>query len=73
MRVEFDRVVRRLPDNSLEFPASVVMARTPDDVPPISDADDEQPVVASSHEDPSSLRVVVEWFQALAGAEWQWS
>jgi hypothetical protein len=32
-----------------------------------------RPVLSTADDDPHSLTVLVEWFQALAGAEWQWT
>ena len=79
MRVDLDQLVRLLPaDDSREFETPMSVTRSTDlDLvraeleSPRRDTDD---VLTEPDRDPTdSLTVIVEWFQKLAGAEWQWS
>lgn len=78
MRVELDQVVRMLLDDSRELDAPLSVTRGAD--LDIVRAELENPnrlgddaLIESDDDISDPLTVLVEWFQNLAGAEWQWS
>jgi hypothetical protein len=81
MRVDLDRFVRVLPEDDSHDRATPLATRAADLAivraeieNPSPDADDASIESFEPDRDaPDSLTVIVEWFQKLAGAEWQWS
>jgi hypothetical protein len=78
MRVELDQIVRLLLDDSRELEAPLSVTRGADlDIVRAElenpDPHGDDALVETDRDVSNSLTVLVEWYQNLAGAEWQWS